>query len=77
MRLVSTGGLLINPLLLSPEVIQAKAAGDQVADARRHPFDPTRHPEFARRHPKRTGEFRDGRQAPGASAPLGGGSDAV
>ena len=57
MRLVSTGGLLINPLLLFPEVIQAKAAGDQVADARRHPFDPTRHPEFARRHPKRTREF--------------------
>ena len=76
MRLVSTGGLLINPLLLSPEVIQAKAAGDQVADARRHPFDPTRHPEFARRHPKRTGEFREGR-ARRASAPLGGGSDAV
>ena len=70
MRLVSTGGLLINPLLLFPEVIQAKAAGDQVANASRNPFDPTR-------HPKRTGEFRDGRQAPGASAPLGGGSDAV
>ena len=69
MRLVSTGGLLINPLLLFPEVIQAKAAGDQVANASRNPFDPTR-------HPKRTGEFREGR-ARRASAPLGGGSDAV
>ena len=78
MRLVVPGRQLVNLPLLSPAVIQTKAAGDHVADACRNPFAPTGHPELARRQPKRTGEFRAGPQAPpGPSVPLREGSDAV